>query len=164
REAVARVGALTGAEPDPVEELAKLVSRVCTQLDNHLGIDFKDLAKFVNSLAENNTFDNSKVSLVKHGTEFTYSLINNLLHFIQTMGPLVKPSTSKDPVVKPKTEKEKMKELFLHLCQTDNPPIGNILGEDDVKVAVDVLKDLEALMPRAAGAEVKRPSKDRKDQ
>ncbi|KAL4676513.1 hypothetical protein H8959_010658 [Pygathrix nigripes] len=41
-------GAIIGSEPGPAEELTKLeylslVSKVCTELDNHLGINDKDL-------------------------------------------------------------------------------------------------------------------------
>nr|KAF6455641.1 DEAH-box helicase 8 [Rousettus aegyptiacus] len=165
--AVAMAGAVNGTELGPAEELAKLeylslVSKVCTELDNHLGINDKDLAEFVISLAEKNTtFDTFKASLVKNGAEFTDSLVSNLLRLIQTMRPPAKPSTSKDPVVKPKTEKEKLKELFPVLCQPDNPSVRTMLDEDDVKVAVDVLKELEALMPSAAGQEKQRDAEHR---
>ncbi|XP_006897952.1 PREDICTED: ATP-dependent RNA helicase DHX8-like [Elephantulus edwardii] len=160
--ALALMGTVNGAQPGPVEELAKLeylslVSKVCTELDNHLGINDKDLAEFVISLAEKNTtFDTFKISLVENGAEFTDSLISNLLRLIQTLRPPAKPCTSKDPVVKPKTEKEKLKELFPGLCQPDNPSVRTMLDEDDMKVAVDVLKELEALMPSAAGQEKQR--------
>jgi len=165
--AVAMAGAVTTTDLGPAEELAKLeylslVSKVCTELDNHLGINDKDLAEFVISLAEKNTtFDTFKASLVKNGAEFTDSLISNLLRLIQTMRPPAKPSTSKDPVVKPKTGKEKLKELFPVLCQPDNPSVRTMLDEDDVKVAVDVLKELEALMPSAAGQEKQRDAEHR---
>lgn len=48
--ALAPAGALGCSEPGPAEELAKLeylslVSKVCTELDNHLGINDKDLGK-----------------------------------------------------------------------------------------------------------------------
>lgn len=48
--ALTPVGALGGSEPGPAEELAKLeylslVSKVCTELDNHLGINDKDLGE-----------------------------------------------------------------------------------------------------------------------
>ncbi|KAJ7313397.1 hypothetical protein JRQ81_004728 [Phrynocephalus forsythii] len=141
-----------GAMADPAEELAKLeylslVSKVCTELDNHLGINDKDLAEFVINLAEkNSTFDAFKLVLVKNGAEFTDSLISNLLRLIQTMRPPPKPSTSKD-AVKPKSEKEKLRELFPALCRPDNPIVRTMLDEDDVKVAADALKELEALMP-----------------
>ncbi|XP_067167931.1 ATP-dependent RNA helicase DHX8 isoform X3 [Apteryx mantelli] len=143
------------ADPVALEELAKLeylslVSKVCTELDNHLGINDKDLAEFVINLAEKNTtFDTFKAVLLKNGAEFTDSLVSNLLRLIQTMRPPSKPSTSKEAVVKPKSEKEKLKELFPALCRPDNPNIRNMLDEDDVKVAADALKELEALMPSA---------------
>lgn len=48
--AVAMAGAVVGTELGPAEELAKLeylslVSKVCTELDNHLGINDKDLGE-----------------------------------------------------------------------------------------------------------------------
>lgn len=48
--AVAMAGAVPGTELGPAEELAKLeylslVSKVCTELDNHLGINDKDLGE-----------------------------------------------------------------------------------------------------------------------
>lgn len=47
---VAMAGAVNGTELGPAEELAKLeylslVSKVCTELDNHLGINDKDLGE-----------------------------------------------------------------------------------------------------------------------
>ncbi|XP_059812511.1 ATP-dependent RNA helicase DHX8 isoform X1 [Hypanus sabinus] len=137
-----------------LEELSKLeylslVSKVCTELDNHLGINDKDLAEFIISLAEKNiTFDTFKVALLKNGAEFTDSLISNLLRLIQTMRPPPKPSSSsKSELPKQKSEKEKMKELFPALCMPDNPSMRTLLDEDDLKVAADALKELEALMP-----------------
>ncbi|KAH0627004.1 hypothetical protein JD844_002358 [Phrynosoma platyrhinos] len=98
---------------DPTEELAKLeylslVSKVCTELDNHLGINDKDL-----------------------------------------------------DAVKPKTEKEKLRELFPALCRPNNPIVRTMLDEDDVKVAADALKELEALMPTAGKQEKHRSSEER---
>uniref|UniRef100_A0A3Q1APE4 RNA helicase n=1 Tax=Amphiprion ocellaris TaxID=80972 RepID=A0A3Q1APE4_AMPOC len=53
-------------------EYLSLVSKVCTELDNHLGISDKDLAEFVISLAEKQTsFDGFKALLVQNGAEFT---------------------------------------------------------------------------------------------
>lgn len=47
---MAMAGAVNGTELGPAEELAKLeylslVSKVCTELDNHLGINDKDLGE-----------------------------------------------------------------------------------------------------------------------
>lgn len=54
--AVAMAGAVNGTELGPAEELAKLeylslVSKVCTELDNHLGINDKDLGELGEVLA-----------------------------------------------------------------------------------------------------------------
>lgn len=54
--AVALGGAVNGTELGPAEELAKLeylslVSKVCTELDNHLGINDKDLGELGEVLA-----------------------------------------------------------------------------------------------------------------
>uniref|UniRef100_A0A4W4FHK1 RNA helicase n=1 Tax=Electrophorus electricus TaxID=8005 RepID=A0A4W4FHK1_ELEEL len=139
-------------------EYLSLVSKVCTELDNHLGISDKDLAEFVISLAEKNpTFDGFKSVLLKNGAEFTDSLVSNLLRLIQTMRQPAKTSTSKgsEPVVKPKSEKDKLKEMFPALCRPDNPNTRTMLDEDDVKVAADAMKELEMFMPSASGTDSK---------
>ncbi|KAA0725124.1 ATP-dependent RNA helicase DHX8 [Triplophysa tibetana] len=139
-------------------EYLSLVSKVCTELDNHLGISDKDLAEFVISLAEKNpTFDDFKSVLAKNGADFTDSLTSNLLRLIQTMRPPAKSSTSKGshPVVKPKSEKDKLKDLFPALCRPDNPVTKTLLDEDDVKVAADAMKELEMFMPSISGPDSK---------
>ncbi|KAF5906338.1 ATP-dependent RNA helicase DHX8, partial [Clarias magur] len=139
-------------------EYLSLVSKVCTELDNHLGISDKDLAEFVISLAEKHpTFDNFKSVLIKNGAEFTDSLVGNLLRLIQTMRPPGKASTSKgsEPVVKPKSEKDKLKEMFPALCRADNPTTRTMLDEDDVKVAADAMKELEMFMPSVKTTDTK---------
>ncbi|KAG8446897.1 hypothetical protein GDO86_014375 [Hymenochirus boettgeri] len=142
---------MTDAETDELRKLEylSLVSKVCTELDNHLGINDKDLAEFVIDIAEKaNTFDTFKSALLKNGAEFTDSLVNNLLRLIQTMRPPSIPSTSKDTLIKPKSEKEKLKELFPALCRPNNPDIRTMLDPEDVKVAKDALEELEALMQK----------------
>uniref|UniRef100_A0A673WYF3 ATP-dependent RNA helicase DHX8 n=1 Tax=Salmo trutta TaxID=8032 RepID=A0A673WYF3_SALTR len=145
-------------------EYLSLVSKVCTELDNHLGISDKDLAEFVISLAEKQpTFDGFKSLLLKNGAEFTDSLVGNLLRLIQTMRPPSKASTNKvfEPVVKQKSEKDKLKELFPALCRPDNPAPVAILDEDDVKIADAAMKELEMFMPSVSRSDSK--SKSRSD-
>ena len=53
-----------------LEELS-LVSKVCTELENHLGVGEKDLAEFIISLAEKNTsLEKFKAALLKNGADF----------------------------------------------------------------------------------------------
>uniref|UniRef100_T1HWH8 RNA helicase n=1 Tax=Rhodnius prolixus TaxID=13249 RepID=T1HWH8_RHOPR len=85
---------------DEVKKLEhlSLVSKVCTELENHLGLNDKDLAEFIINLAEkNNTFDSFKKVLIENDAEFSDSFISNLLRIIQHM--------------RPKTDKTKVKEL-----------------------------------------------------
>ncbi|XP_038215388.1 ATP-dependent RNA helicase DHX8 [Zerene cesonia] len=76
-----------------MDELVKLehlslVSKVCTELDNHLGINDKDLAEFIIDLADKNpNFDGFKKSLIENGAEFSDSFMTNLLRIIQHMKP-----------------------------------------------------------------------------
>ncbi|KAM9296662.1 ATP-dependent RNA helicase DHX8 [Gastrophryne carolinensis] len=75
------------------------------------------------------------------------------------MRSTTKPSTSKEAVLKPKSEKEKLKELFPALCRPDNPGARTMLDPEDVKVAEDALKELEALMPMGIKIEKEKSSK-----
>jgi ATP-dependent RNA helicase DHX8/PRP22 len=71
-----------------LEELS-LVSKICTELENHLGINDKDLAEYVIALADKHpTVEKFKASLIKNGADFpvsTYSLsiaANGLVGYI----------------------------------------------------------------------------------
>lgn len=60
---------------DKLEELS-LVSKICTELENHLGINDKDLAEFIIALAtKHSSFERFKAALVKNGAEFPVSVI-----------------------------------------------------------------------------------------
>ena len=57
-----------------LEELS-LVSKVCTELENHLGVGEKDLAEFIISLAERNTtLEKFKNALIRNGADFPVCL------------------------------------------------------------------------------------------
>lgn len=76
---------------DEVEKLEhlSLVSKICTELENHLGMNDKDLAEFIIHLAEKHTnFDDFKKVLLENGAEFSDSFITNLLRIIQHMKPV----------------------------------------------------------------------------
>jgi ATP-dependent RNA helicase DHX8/PRP22 len=70
-----------------LEELS-LVSKVCTELENHLGVGEKDLAEYIISLAwKNETVEKFKFALARSGAEFPDSFVANLLRIIQAMKP-----------------------------------------------------------------------------
>jgi ATP-dependent RNA helicase DHX8/PRP22 len=65
-----------------------LVSKIVTELENHLGISDKVLAEFVISLAdEQETPEGFRTSLAKNGAEFSEQLSNNLFKIIKKMRP-----------------------------------------------------------------------------
>ncbi|XP_060884393.1 ATP-dependent RNA helicase DHX8-like [Labrus mixtus] len=136
-------------------EYLSLVSKVCTELENHLGISEKDLAEFVISLAEKHpTFEDFKAVLSKNGADFTDTLTGNLLRLIHTMRP--QPSTSKahQSEFKPDREKGKLIEKYPALCKPDDPvwiiPPSQP-DKDDEHVAAAAMKELEMLMPNFSG-------------
>ena len=73
-----------------IDELQRLslVSKVCTELENHLGLSDRTLAEFIICLAEK--FPDPSVfrqALEKNGAEFPDSLSDNLLRVIGAMKP-----------------------------------------------------------------------------
>uniref|UniRef100_A0A182S737 Uncharacterized protein n=1 Tax=Anopheles maculatus TaxID=74869 RepID=A0A182S737_9DIPT len=74
-------------ELEQLEHLS-LVSKICTELENHLGLNDKDLAEFIIDLAHKNpTIEAFKRVLVENGAEFSDSFTTNLLRIIQLMKP-----------------------------------------------------------------------------
>jgi ATP-dependent RNA helicase DHX8/PRP22 len=85
---------------DEVENLqhVTLVSKTCTNLENHLGLNDKDLAEFIIALHEkNDTFETFKNVLIDNGAEFSDSFIANLLRIIQHMKHKHKKESSSQP-------------------------------------------------------------------
>ena len=69
-------------------EHLSLVSKVCTELDNHYSMNDKDLAEFIIDLAEKNpNAEDFKRALAENGAEFAESFVDNLLRIIKHMMP-----------------------------------------------------------------------------
>lgn len=154
-----------------MEELSKLehlslVSKICTELDNNLGINDKDLAEFIIDLAEKNTtFESFKKALIENGaSDFPESFVRNLLRIIQ----LMKTSKSVDKIGVNTTSNAKidgLAEKFPGLAMPNDQQVS--MNSDDEKdekdkkeknekknitknersVADDMMAELEALAP-----------------
>ncbi|XP_064401685.1 ATP-dependent RNA helicase DHX8-like isoform X2 [Halichondria panicea] len=133
-----------------LEELS-LVSKICTELENHLGINDKVLAEFVIALAEKHpSLEAFKSVLAENGAEFPDSLAMNLLRLIQTMRPPKKKKKKGNKKEEPDMPPDPKREAFPGLCLPDNQSeVQQLLkpNEGDVQVAKDALSELEALMP-----------------
>ncbi|KAH8353928.1 hypothetical protein KR067_004518 [Drosophila pandora] len=164
-------------------EYLSLVSKICTELDNHLGINDKDLAEFIIDLEnKNRSYDSFRKALLENGAEFPDSLVQNLQRIINLMRPGRTGGSSEEVTVSNggDDKKSQLKKLFPGLA-LPNDKYSNKKGsdeEEDEKVDkkekkqvqaslnktdmsdVDAaMLELEALAPGEAAAEVK-PSKE----
>merc|ERR1711911_246883 len=157
---------LTMDELEKLEYLS-LVSKVCSELENHLGLNDKDLAEFIIALAEKNkTFDTFKAVLLENGAEFSDSLITNLLRLIQHM----KSTSSKTPGVDISevkkaahlSEIEKKRQLFPGLAIPDEPKEAKPFGGTHLDEGDDLMAELEALAPKTSSAPERTAVKSRR--
>lgn len=149
-----------------MDEVAKLehlslVSKVCTELENHIGMNDKDLAEFIIHLSEeNNTFDKFKKVLLENCAEFSDSFVANLLRIIQHMKPN---KGSSDSSIPSKVQADNLSMKFPGLA-IPNEPIKNFVESDDEgkkpikeskedmkqmsdQIVDDAMAELEALAP-----------------
>lgn len=133
-------------------EYLSLVSKICTELENHLGISDKDLAEFIISLSEkNDTFEKFKAVLMENGAEFSDSFISNLLRIIQQMRPKISspPTDSKEE----KSELDIQRQKFPALSMPNDDKVRTMLNAEDEKIAFEALAQLEALAPQPKNKE-----------
>lgn len=161
-------------ELEKLEHLS-LVSKICTELENHLGLNDKDLgenskrlqisrrklifnlfpAEFIIHLAEENPkLEDFKRELIKNGAEFSDSFISNLLRIIVLMKPSVSQKSGHQVFVDP--ERDNLSKRFPGLA------IPNKFVEDEKKeekvisqadsIVEDMMAELEALAPPAGSS------------
>ncbi|XP_044733103.1 ATP-dependent RNA helicase DHX8 isoform X2 [Chrysoperla carnea] len=131
-------------EVEKLEHLS-LVSKVCTELENHLGLNDKDLAEFIIHLSEeNNTFESFKKVLIENEAEFSDSFIANLLRIIQHMRPVKNKKTNEDDF-DAIIEKDDLAKKFPGLAIPND-----LQKKDDSAIVDDAMAELEAFAPSAA--------------
>lgn len=155
-----------------MDELSKLehlslVSKICTELDNHLGMNDKDLAEFIIDLAETNTtLETFKRALIENGAEFPDSFISNLLRIIQLMRTSKKSSTNENDEndQKSKVNADCLAMKFPGLALANQPPEKVPQSEENEtekfkdsdkklkSVADDMMAELEAFAPSKGSA------------
>ncbi|XP_063696114.1 ATP-dependent RNA helicase DHX8 [Culicoides brevitarsis] len=160
-------------ELEKLEHLS-LVSKICTELDNHLGLNDKDLAEFIIDLAEKNpSLPAFKKVLLENGAEFNDSFISNLLRIIQLMKPLKTSGSSKcfdDSKTEDKTTLLAMK--FPGLALPNEPQ--KLLESDEEKqlkeekplselIVDDMFAELEALAPSKSKNEDEKKLKEKQN-
>ncbi|KAJ8917644.1 hypothetical protein NQ315_005091 [Exocentrus adspersus] len=129
-------------------EYLSLVSKVCTELENHLGMNDKDLAEFIIHLSEkNNTPDSFKKALIENGAEFSDSFMSNLLRIIQHM----KPKNGKPGEDVKEYEKDTLAYKFpgLAIPNEQQKPLTDIetVTEEAEEDVTDLMSQFEAQAP-----------------
>ncbi|XP_037945540.1 ATP-dependent RNA helicase DHX8-like [Teleopsis dalmanni] len=151
-------------------EYLSLVSKICTELDNHLGINDKDLAEFIIDLEEkNSTLDSFRTALHSNGAEFPDSFVASLQRIIKLMKPSSDDDFSDNVNVK-SGKKEQLTHMFPGLAlpndkfskydsgneseseseaeETNTESINaEPVNNEDKAVVDDLMSELEALAP-----------------
>jgi len=153
-------------EKDFLEQLAmdelrrlehlSLVSKVCTELDNHYSMNDKDLAEFIIDLAEKNkTQEKFKKALLSNGAEFSDSFVENLLRIIQHMKPAGE-EKKKDSAPAPKLQY--LREQLPFLAMPDSKQ-----EKPKEEVAADMMDLLESMAPSKAPVVEKRERSEERE-
>lgn len=80
-------------------EYLSVVSKICTELDNHLGVNDKDLAEFIVHMAQDSdSYDLFRRKLTEVDADFPDSFSSNLYRIVQKMlpTPAKKPTTTNE--------------------------------------------------------------------
>ena len=128
-------------------EHLSLVSKVCTELDNHYNLNDKDLAEFIIDLAgKNGTFDKFFQALNDNGAEFSASFVENLLRLIKHMKSKSDTISVEEKVPKGKIDKLSSGLPFLALPNEAKKEALMEPKKEDVK---DLMNMLESMAPSA---------------
>ena len=127
-------------------EHLSLVSKVCTELDNHYSMNDKDLAEFIIDLAnKSQTLAKFKAALTDNGAEFADSFIENLLRIIQHMTPGGAGGKEEEA---PKGKLGLLREQLPCLAIPDEKPVEKKKPDFEEEAAVDNMMDfLESMAP-----------------
>ena len=108
-----------------------LISKICTELDNHVGVSDKTLAEFIVHLSKKaKSVDDFKAKLSANGADFDHSFVENLQHIIQRMAPAKSKKKSKKKKKKtPKTAAEKQLVSKYPGLAVPNKPAPSLVAE-----------------------------------
>ncbi|XP_022645793.1 ATP-dependent RNA helicase DHX8-like isoform X1 [Varroa jacobsoni] len=137
-----------------MEELRKLehlslVSKICTELDNHLGLADKDLAEFIIHLAEKHEGykDFRRVLCENGGGDFPESFTQNLHRIITRMKEASKNDGFEAVATVFDDEDKRKKYPGLSIPNNIRSRTFEENDSNDLKIAQDALAELEALAP-----------------
>ncbi|CAF4179974.1 unnamed protein product [Rotaria sp. Silwood2] len=149
-------------------EYLSLVSKICTELDNHLGINDKDLAEFIIHMAQaSDSYDVFQKKLAENDADFPDSFSSNLYRIVQKMLPTpLKKTTSENHNETKSDQSRQLTDLSLRrvmcpfLSKPNDPSVRTMLNEEmkenstnekDKQVVDDLMDELANLGAKAKG-------------
>ena len=160
-------------------EYLSLVSKICTELDNHLGVNDKDLAEFVIHMAQrNDTYEAFRTELADNQADFPDSFSSNLYRIVQKMFPAPSKKTSVEIDDDAKHDQSRLltdtslrKAICPILAKPNDPSVRTMLEEEeiepkkidvkDIKVVDDMFDEFENMLAKAkSGQAVKQEDHD----
>ena len=144
-------------------EYLSVVSKVCTELDNHLGLNDKDLAEYIIRLAKKHkNVPKFAKALKKKGADFPETFTKNLFSLIHRMLPQAENTQQDQDKVLLNQEdtdgknmsRDKYKKMFPALCKPNDSTIAKQLlttestmfSNEDNEDAKETMKELENLL------------------
>lgn len=160
---------------DELEKLQylSLVSKICTELENHFGLNDKDMAEFIISLAdENSQYESFKTKVEEFGGEFTESFIANIYRIIQHMKPKKIENNVDEDSGKPKDDRALKRALFPCLAIANDPSVQRWLekekkpgtekdGGDDTMALLEALEQTNKVSKSSKRERSRSKSKER---
>lgn len=128
-------------------ELLSLVSKVTSELQNHVGINDKTLAEFlIAQRLESDSSDGFRKKLDGLGADFPPSLVDSIDRLVRAMHPKFKGNKNNDDIEMeqhaPRTLEEK-EQVFSGLALPDKPLDGGERGGDAIDDTLALLEGLE---------------------
>lgn len=124
-----------------MEDLLKLqhlslVSKICTEFENHLGLTDKVLAEFVIDLADKHSnLGSFNKALLENGAEFPESFVANLYNIIQKMRPS-KPKAASKPAEE-QEESDTLVKSFPGLAMPNGQPDWMKKENEELRYAIN---------------------------
>ncbi|KAK4169675.1 ATP-dependent RNA helicase [Cladorrhinum sp. PSN259] len=139
-------------------ELLSLVSKVTSELQNHLGISEKTLAEFVIAQRlEYDTLNDFKAKLAAVGADFPPSLVESIDRLVQTMHPKMKGRPKSNAEQQHQRSAEETTKVFKGLAIPDK----EVDAEADVEAIDDTFALLESLAPKPSAKKEERAPRKR---
>ncbi|XP_063932492.1 ATP-dependent RNA helicase DHX8-like [Zophobas morio] len=141
-------------------ENLQLISKICTELENHLGYSDKVAAEFIISLAEScNTHSEFHERLKENGAEFSDTFSASVWRLFKALRP-TEPIISE--VEKKEDDIERRKILYPGLAIADAQPIPLEIQKENERAAASAMDQLSALSTQSFAEEPKKRKEDRR--